>query len=742
MLKTRKRWISIMLTLSMLVAFCGVLPVGAAANPGYVSSEITTVQDDTENAALGTVQISIDPLRPGTHEAWVSLPSGYDINSVTITGTTTTVTAVYDALGDDSFKLTVTNSGANADADIFIEFDKVDVPSGEAGEVLVTFENIRGQLSDGSAVIAKVSGGAVKLAVTDSGNFSEDGGETEIRFEETVAGTLESGDTVDLTLPDGFEWGNVVATRALYGKKVGGVAVVASDLSISGVGSDKLQISLKSGVTTEERAAFEFTVEIEVSDEDDADFGDVVAKVKGDYDANVSEITVGKYGDYGGDIKAKDTAPTIYAGKNEQDVSDITIEEGVKGSLVHGRTVTLQLPENARWVLVNDTYVNPDTDLSDLQIGDAASNRNSGIQLTYSGLSGTDDRTLKLKVDAGSNNIGSTDAAELTIDDIQVALQAGVTGDLVVNVGGSAGLTGEITLAKVVAPVTVTAEKTNVQIGKFGQAAGDITITETAAGAINEEDLIITLPNDVVFDGDPDVSVTSGDLKIGDVDTDENSKGDDILKISIKSDSSEASTIKVTGIKYAINRVLPEGDIKVKVGGEALVETNIETYYDGTDFEVKKSGEEEFFDTGSVATIVNATCITPGGAGTSGTAVFRIGEPSYTLNGDTISMDVAPYIKSDRTYMPIRFAANALGVPNDNISWDDASKKATIMSGDRVVQVTVGSTILIVNGASIATDAAPEIVSERIMVPIRFLGQALGANFVWDEAAQTVTVIY
>lgn len=42
--------------------------------------------------------------------------------------------------------------------------------------------------------------------------------------------------------------------------------------------------------------------------------------------------------------------------------------------------------------------------------------------------------------------------------------------------------------------------------------------------------------------------------------------------------------------------------------------------------------------------------------------VMNIGEETYTLNGDEKTMDTAPVIgESDRAYVPIRFAAEALG---------------------------------------------------------------------------------
>lgn len=54
--------------------------------------------------------------------------------------------------------------------------------------------------------------------------------------------------------------------------------------------------------------------------------------------------------------------------------------------------------------------------------------------------------------------------------------------------------------------------------------------------------------------------------------------------------------------------------------------------------------------------------------------------------------------------------------------------------------MTIGSKVMLINGAAITMDTAPEISNDCTMLPVRFRGQALGAEFVWDEATQTVTV--
>ena len=74
-------------------------------------------------------------------------------------------------------------------------------------------------------------------------------------------------------------------------------------------------------------------------------------------------------------------------------------------------------------------------------------------------------------------------------------------------------------------------------------------------------------------------------------------------------------------------------------------------------------------DATKTATLKNATT----------TIVITIGAPSMTVNGESVALDSPAIIENSRTYLPVRAIANALGVSNDNITWDDATKTATLI---------------------------------------------------------------
>jgi hypothetical protein len=146
--------------------------------------------------------------------------------------------------------------------------------------------------------------------------------------------------------------------------------------------------------------------------------------------------------------------------------------------------------------------------------------------------------------------------------------------------------------------------------------------------------------------------------------------------------------------------------------------------------------------TGNALPASNQPQSPPALAGTSGAAVFKIGQTSFTVNGAVYNIDVAPYIKDSRAFLPLRYMANALGVQNSNILYDPASRKVTIIRGSTTVQLTIGSATMLINGAGIMMDAVPEINAGRTCLPVVWLAQALSANITWDATAQTVTITF
>lgn len=125
-------------------------------------------------------------------------------------------------------------------------------------------------------------------------------------------------------------------------------------------------------------------------------------------------------------------------------------------------------------------------------------------------------------------------------------------------------------------------------------------------------------------------------------------------------------------------------------------------------------------------------------------AIFSINSTTFTLNNEAITMDVAPEVKDNRTYVPIRYLANSLGVSDQSISWDSASGTATITKDNKLIGITVGSNTMAVmeNGTTslVTMDTAPYIKEGRVMLPARWVAEPLGAIVEWDEATQQTVI--
>ena len=169
--------------------------------------------------------------------------------------------------------------------------------------------------------------------------------------------------------------------------------------------------------------------------------------------------------------------------------------------------------------------------------------------------------------------------------------------------------------------------------------------------------------------------------------------------------------------------------------GPAVLESN--GAYKGKTLETGyKVGTAGMFpQTSAIAGAAAATVVTPSLG--SGVVSFYIGSQVYTVNGIQKFMDVAPFIKADRTYVPVRFLSEALGA---KVDWDETTKTVTVTKGDKSVVLVIGSTIAKINGADVQMDVAPEIANGRTMLPARWVAEGLGYQVGWIPTLKQVVI--
>jgi len=102
-------------------------------------------------------------------------------------------------------------------------------------------------------------------------------------------------------------------------------------------------------------------------------------------------------------------------------------------------------------------------------------------------------------------------------------------------------------------------------------------------------------------------------------------------------------------------------------------------------------------------------------------------------------MNPNPYIKNDRTMVPMRRIFEMLGA---EVNWNEAERSVTATKGSDTIKLYIGSTTAYKNGVPVALDAAPEILVEagRTMIPLRFVSEALNCSVEWEAATQSVMI--
>ena len=117
--------------------------------------------------------------------------------------------------------------------------------------------------------------------------------------------------------------------------------------------------------------------------------------------------------------------------------------------------------------------------------------------------------------------------------------------------------------------------------------------------------------------------------------------------------------------------------------------------------------------------------------------VLAVGKKNAEVFGEKKSNDVAPVIKNERTMLPARFVAEALGA---KVEWNEEAKTVTITKDKTVIVITIDSDKATVSGKEVKLDSPAFIENSRTYTPIRFISEALGATVEWNEKTEEVTI--
>ncbi|MBR5238976.1 MAG: copper amine oxidase N-terminal domain-containing protein [Clostridia bacterium] len=126
----------------------------------------------------------------------------------------------------------------------------------------------------------------------------------------------------------------------------------------------------------------------------------------------------------------------------------------------------------------------------------------------------------------------------------------------------------------------------------------------------------------------------------------------------------------------------------------------------------------------------------------AGTIFLQLGNYAAVTEGkltwiDLANKNVIPYIKEDRTMVPLRFLTESLGA---TVGYNAETRGITVTLGDTVMELTVGETTYFLNGEAFEMDCAAEILEDRTFVPVRFVSEALGKAVKWLGTERMVVI--
>lgn len=634
-----------------------------------------------------------------------------------------------------------------------------------------------GPATSNTLTFAIATSGATSMTISKVNKFPDTLTIDSIIIAELRAGSFRTGDNqiIKLTAPSGFEWVLPAKTQfSTTGGLNGYAPFTFNNFRISGNDFQVLEIDydLTTATTSSGRMVLS---KVQLRATDDAKYGDINIKISG---AGVTSQSVlaGTYVTYGVSLTAEDKdLPVIYAGAYPKDWDDDAIkslkvtfaEETVEswyskrktefsvndGVKIRGVkfTKTENLETNGSFngnEIINDYIAYTDTNNAN-KISNATMQGTVG-EISIDITDGKKFTTRSMEV-SGTNN-----KAKIEME-LFLSAEPGYTGPVTLTVsedGGSSSKEMSADIATIEAPFSVETTSTDLSLGFQRLPVADILIKENGAEAIKEagahvfgseefgyasyETNTISRSDLFVYVEDMSIDKDSSTVTIedGDMTLDKTRFVGGGLAIQVKRESDDPSTIAITGTTITLDRVLPQGDFELRIGGSACANYSSDSKLRFATF------DKEYY----VAMDDYAVVVTPADMTTVKNAIgVTVGSNTLKVGTQTVEMDTAPFLETSGAYaymmVPARFVTEAVGA---SISFDANTKTATVFTSDnRITTFQVGTNYITVNGTRVPITGPSVLIRDsRIFLPFRVLGeQVLGVEVGWDESTQSATYI-
>ena len=577
----------------------------------------------------------------------------------------------------------------------------------------------------------------------------------DLKIEPSVGANMEAvvdeGDEITLKLNSGFEFANNDNNKITI--KADGTTITP-EVEYE---DDEIVITVDGDISADVDTLTISGIKVEATSAKEGATATIKVSASGNDSVSIEVATVVDYA-VSMSVDEDEDVPVIYSGvdvdntgitdDSDHESLEVSIDETFAGAWDNSKKFTLSLPEGVYAADVDVVVDGIDLDREDFI--DAYDNG----EYEYFEF---DKRIFE-------QNDSDNDPYEMDVTFTLVA-DPDFEGDVVLTLSGDAMEEQKVTIAKFVKPYTVSAQQNDLTIDyRNTEIPTDVVITEAEAGLWEKgTEFALTLDK---IDFDDDASVTADDksgMEIKDVKT-----KDGEIRFTVDSESDdEPATLTVSDLTLYMDRNLPAGAYDLNM--YALDMLGVDSAekaedFDGSDYKAADKGyltqtlladEDTTVFVGDESDDIDYTAktgfvnIVTAGSDTTGFTTkltVPIGE-NYLIAGETkVELDAPAYINAEGyTMLPVRAISTSLGIDNNNVLWDQATKTVAILYGDRIISMTAGASVMYVNGSSIPTSSSVEIVNDRTFLPMRDLATALGVtDLTWDTDPTTgkTTTVY
>lgn len=601
--------------------------------------------------------------------------------------------------------------------------------------------------------------------------------ERELKIEANV-GEFVKGQKFDLKLSGSFEFSKLVdgtdykVISSVKGEDTVTIMVNKNGLDTITIKADDMVIdanSAKAGTECKLTVKAVRPTNKEVNAEFAGTYDDNTDLVTGTFSDTADAVVIAKV--VGNTVTLSvdedDDVPVIYSGVNvanygitddsDHEALEVTIKESAAGALDVKKAIDLDLPEGV--YVTNVDITKDDNAYTTFTNKAGASNAKINEDDFKEAYKKGDERGFEFarRTLVATDNEGINDKMELSFK-LTLVAEPNFTGDVKLKLSGDAfDKAQEVTIAKFVSPYTVEAAQNDLIIDyRNTKVPTNVVVKEAEEGLWKKDQMdfnfnvdYMTFEDDATYtvdkDSDLEVKALKG-TKMG-------------FKVTEES-SDKAAAVTISDVSLYMSRSIAAGaydlDLMTTPGQKMLTEEALFTA--STDGEVTGAGNYHIADVidmkhdgsweNKYYTVKEGfiNVITAGrdqdDASFTKKVVVPVGEKYLIAGEEQVALDVPAYISAQGyTMLPVRAVATALGINNNNVLWNQASRTVTILYGQRIITMVAGQKVVTVNGNAIPASATVQIKDGRTFLPMRDLATALGVtDITWDAATKTATM--